>query len=81
MATRYNKGFVIETFEPNTFESLRIPREDYGTLDYPRLYTQVLKQPHLWRYWLQTEHGVLDHSYPTSDLNRVPAVIGISLIY
>ena len=81
MATRYNKRFVIETFDPNTVVSLRIPREDRGTLDYPRLYAQVLEQPHPGRYRLQIEHGVLDHLYPTGDLNWVPAIIGMSLIY
>jgi len=81
MATRYNQRFVIETFEPNTVVSVRIPREDRGTLDYSRLYAKVLEQPHPGRYRLQTEHGVLDLLYTIGDLNRVPAVIGMSLIY
>jgi len=81
MATRHNKRFVIETFERNTVVSLRIPREDRGTLDYPRLYAQVLEQPYPGQYRLLTEHGVLDLLYSTGDLNRVPAVIGMSLIY
>ncbi|RPB18931.1 hypothetical protein L211DRAFT_769075, partial [Terfezia boudieri ATCC MYA-4762] len=71
MANRYNKRYVIESFEPNTVISLRIPKEDRGTLDHPRLYARVIGQPHSGRYQLQTEHGILDRLYPTSELNRV----------
>ncbi|KAF8426085.1 hypothetical protein EV426DRAFT_594975 [Tirmania nivea] len=53
MANRYNKRFQIESFEVNAIVSLHIPRQDRGTLDYPRLYVRILAQPHPGRYQLQ----------------------------
>jgi len=46
MANRYNKRFIIENFEISAIISLRIPKEDRGTLDYSRFYARVLAQPH-----------------------------------
>ena len=77
MANQYNKHFVIDNFETDAIVSLRIPKEDRGTLDYSRLYARVLQQPHPGRYQLQTQHGILDRLFPTGELNRVPPLIGI----
>lgn len=80
MANRYTKRFVIETFAPDTIVTVRVPKEDRGTLDHARLYARVINQPHRGRYKLQTEHGILDRLYPTRELNRVdnPTLAGMS---
>jgi len=72
MAQRYNKKYAIETFVTDTLVAVLIPKEDYSTLDHPRLYARVVDQPHPGRYQLQTEHSILDRLYPTGVLNRVP---------
>ena len=46
MAHRYSKRFVIETFAPDTIVTVRVPREDRGTLDHAKLYARVPDQPH-----------------------------------
>jgi len=77
MANRYNKRFSAITFENNSIVALRIPKEDKGTLDLPRLYARVVDQPHEGRYQLQTQYGVLDWLYPTGELNRVSSIVGM----
>ncbi|KAF8422259.1 hypothetical protein EV426DRAFT_176299 [Tirmania nivea] len=79
MANRYNKRFQIESFEVNAIVSLHIPRQDRGTLDYPRLYARILAQPHPGRYQLQTQYGILDRLYPTAELNSVPPLVVTTL--
>ena len=76
MANQYNKRFQIQSFEDNTIVSLRIPKEDQATLDYPRLYARILGQPHPGRYQLQTQYGILDRYYPTGELNLVSPLVG-----
>jgi len=79
MADRYSKRYAIEIFTPDMIVTVRIPREDQGTLVHARLYARVLNQPYQGRYRLQTEHGILDHLYPTRELNCVdnPTLVGM----
>lgn len=77
MANRYNKRFSAIIFENNSIVALRIPKEDRGTLDLPRLYARVVDQPHEGRYQLQTQYGILDRLYPTGELNRVSSIVGM----
>jgi len=81
MANRDNKCFIIDNLETDAIVSLRIPQEDQSTLDYPRLYAWVLQQTHPGRYQLQTQHGILDRLFPTGELNQVPPLIGIFILY
>jgi len=76
MANRYNRKFQIDSFEKHAIVSLKIPKQDRGTLDYPRIYVRVLGQPHPRRYQLQTQYGILEHFYPMAELNRVPSLVG-----
>jgi len=82
MANRYNKRFVIENFVTDTVVIIRVPKEDRGTLDHPRLYARVVDRRHPERYQLQTERGILDRLHPTGVLNRVPnpELVGMSLL-
>ena len=46
MANRYNKQFMIETFEIDDIVSIRIPKKDRSTLDHCRLYARVVACQH-----------------------------------
>ena len=46
---------------------------DCRTSPLPRMEAKVIAIPHENRYRLQTEYGVLTNTYPTSELNLVPA--------
>lgn len=46
MANRYNKQFMIETFEIDDIVFIRIPKKDRSTLDHCRLYARVVACQH-----------------------------------
>jgi len=60
MAQHYNKKYAIKTFVTDTLVTVLIPKEDHGILDYSRLYTRVVDQPHPGQYQLQPEDSILD---------------------
>ena len=76
MANRYNKRFMIETFEINDIVSVRIPKKDRSTLDHCRLYACVIACQHDKRYQLQSQYGVLDRFFTPAQLNRVSPLLG-----
>lgn len=72
MAKKYNSEHLVHTFKGGDIVTVVIPAKDRAINDSPRIEAKVIDIPHEHRYRLQTQHGVLTNSYPTSELDLVP---------
>lgn len=76
MAKKYNDSHLVYTFEVGEIVTIAIPSKDRAVNDPPQMEAKVIAIPHENRYRLQTQYGVLTNSYPTNELNLVPAELG-----
>ena len=72
MARKHGRFRNIEVFYEGNLVSVRVPREDRSSTDNLRVICPVLGQPHINRYEVISEHGVLDRKFPVEELLRVP---------
>jgi hypothetical protein len=75
MAARYNKKFKPAKFSVGELATIRIPRTDRASTDNKRAFVivkAIKHEPPV--HQLQSLFGVLDHWYPTGELNKVPQV-------
>ena len=79
MAKKFNAAHHIHTFKMGDIVTVAIPAKDRAVNDAPRTESRNIDIPHENRHTLQTEYGVLSNSYPTSELNQVPAELAGSL--
>ncbi len=73
MAKKYNAAHLILTFKIGDIITVAIPATDRAVNDAPRMEARIIDIPHENRHTLQTEYSVLSNSYPTSEVNQVPA--------
>ncbi len=73
MVKKYNAAHLIHTFRIRDIVTMAIPAKNRAVKDVPRMEARIIDIPYENRHTRQTEYGVLSNSYPTSELNQVPA--------
>ena len=62
-------------YPTGTLVTLRIPKKNRNSTQNRRLLCQILGQPTVGRYLLQTEYGTLNNTYPASEVDVVSDTI------
>ena len=79
MVERDWKRNPTHDYPSGTLVTLRIPKQNRVAGQNKRLLCRVLSQSTPGRYHLQSEHGVLNTTYPTGELDRMATALSFSL--
>ena len=79
MVDKYSKSHTIETFSQGEIVTIKLLQGTRTSTDNKRLYAQVISDPKLHRYLIQTTHGIINRLLPTKDLERVLLSIANSI--
>lgn len=74
MKNKYVRNHKVVVFQKNNIVTLRIPKEDHAATDNYWVVVMVKSIPHEGRHQIQTRLNILDHLYPTKELNAVPLI-------
>lgn len=80
MKKRDANNHKVRRFEVGEFVSIKVPKSSTNTKSRGRLLCRITRKPHPDRYQVESEYGIIDRYFNTSDLQSIPPALDITFM-